>query len=95
MYAKPSTYVIGFLRSVIGGAFVELYDSLTLYPGFSEFGVWLYTGIANFFVGLGFLPLRNKLSGGDSLKEGRVFYVFAGLLFLVSSIFFRSYRPRT
>lgn len=51
--------------------------------------------IANFFVGLAFLPLRNKLSGGDSLKEGRVFYVFAGLLFLVSSIFFRSYRPRT
>ncbi|KAI0282140.1 general substrate transporter [Russula aff. rugulosa BPL654] len=51
--------------------------------------------IANFFVGLAFLPLRNKLSGGDSSKEGRVFYVFAGLLFLVSSIFFRSYRPRT
>ncbi|KAF8479259.1 general substrate transporter [Russula ochroleuca] len=51
--------------------------------------------IANFIVGLAFLPLRNKLSGGDSSKEGRVFYIFAGVLFLFSSIFFRSYRPRT
>ncbi|KAH9997557.1 hypothetical protein BJV77DRAFT_1058987 [Russula vinacea] len=34
--------------------------------------------IANFIVGLAFLPLRNKLSGGDSSKEGRVFYIFAG-----------------
>ncbi|KAI0295489.1 general substrate transporter [Russula brevipes] len=50
--------------------------------------------IANFSVGLAFLPLRNKLSGGDASKEGRVFYVFAGLLFLFSWIFFRSYRPR-
>jgi len=48
--------------------------------------------IANFIVGLAFLPLRNTLSGGDSTKEGRVFYVFAGLLLLSSSIFFRSYR---
>jgi hypothetical protein len=95
MYAKPSTYVIGCSCSVIGGPLVELYGFSTLYPGFSEFGIRLYTGIANFFVGLAFLPLRNKLSGGDSSKEGRVFYVFAGLLFLVSSIFFRSYRPRT
>ena len=45
MYAKPSTYVIGFLRSVIGGAFVELYDSLTLYPGFSEIGVGSTQGL--------------------------------------------------
>jgi len=51
--------------------------------------------IANFIVGLAFLPLRNKLSGGDATKEGRVFYVFAGVLFLFSSILFRSYRPRT
>ncbi|KAI0005873.1 general substrate transporter [Russula compacta] len=50
--------------------------------------------IANFIVGLAFLPLRNKLSGGDSTKEGRVFYVFVGLLFLSSSIFFRAYRPK-
>jgi len=48
--------------------------------------------IANFIIGLAFLPLRNVLSGGDSMKEGRVFYIFAGLLLLSSSIFFRSYR---
>jgi len=48
--------------------------------------------IANFLVGLAFLPLRNKLSGGDPAKEGRVFYVFAGLLFLCSFVFFRGYR---
>ncbi|KAI0256531.1 general substrate transporter [Lactifluus subvellereus] len=51
--------------------------------------------IANFLIGLAFLPLRNQLSGGDSTKEGRVFYVFAGLLFLSSSVLFQSYRPRT
>jgi hypothetical protein len=39
MYAKPSTCVVGCFRSVIGGALVKLYDSFTLYPGFSEFGV--------------------------------------------------------
>jgi hypothetical protein len=55
----------------------------------------LYLGIANFIVGLAFLPLRNKLSGGDATKEGRVFYLFAGVLFLFSSIFFRSYGART
>jgi len=48
--------------------------------------------ISNFIIGLAFLPLRNALSNGDSTKEGKVFYVFAGLLFLSSSIFFRSYR---
>ncbi|KAI9509950.1 general substrate transporter [Russula earlei] len=51
--------------------------------------------ISNFIVGFAFLPLRNKLSGGDPTKEGRVFFVFAGLLFLFSSIFSRSYRART
>ncbi|KAI0273858.1 general substrate transporter [Gloeopeniophorella convolvens] len=48
--------------------------------------------MANFLVGLVFLPLRNMLSGGDPTKEGRVFFVFAGLLLLCSSILFRSYR---
>jgi SP family facilitated glucose transporter-like MFS transporter 3 len=50
--------------------------------------------VANFLVGLAFLPLRNRLSGGDPAKEGRVFYVFAGLLFLCSFVFFRGYRSR-
>jgi hypothetical protein len=49
-------------------------------------------GITNFIIGLAFLPLRNMLSGGDSTKEGKVFYVFAGLLFLSSSILFKGYR---
>ncbi|KAI5124073.1 hypothetical protein M0805_003900 [Coniferiporia weirii] len=38
--------------------------------------------IANFMVGLIFLPLRNFLAWGDPLREGRVFYVFALLLAL-------------
>jgi len=33
--------------------------------------------LTNFGVALLFLPLRNYLSGGDPLREGRVFYVFA------------------
>ena len=40
----------------------------------------LPTGIANFIVGLVFLPLRNFLAWGDPLREGRVFYVFAAAL---------------
>ena len=94
MYAKPLSYFKGGFRSIVGGALIELYDFSPSTSTFPEFTVDV-TGIANFFVGLAFLPLRNKLSGGDSSKEGRVFYVFAGLLFLFSSIFFRSYRPRT
>jgi len=50
--------------------------------------------IANFLVGLAFLPLRNMLSGGDPTKEGKIFYIFAGLLCLCSFVFFRGYRPR-
>jgi hypothetical protein len=79
----------GCFRFVIGGTFAELYGFFT---PLSECDVQLHKGIANFIVGLAFLPLRNTLSGGDSTKEGRVFYVFAGLLLLSSSIFFRSYR---
>ncbi|EIM82522.1 general substrate transporter [Stereum hirsutum FP-91666 SS1] len=48
--------------------------------------------IANFFVGLVFLPLRNSLSGGDPGKEGRVFYVFAAILVVTTTGMFRSYR---
>jgi len=48
--------------------------------------------IANFTVGLVFLPLRNFLSGGDPSKEGRVFFVFAAMLFFCVSVLFRAYR---
>ncbi|KAF9459362.1 general substrate transporter [Collybia nuda] len=48
--------------------------------------------IVNFMVGLLFLPLRNQLSGGDSLKEGRVFYVFVGVLFMSTFALSRLYR---
>lgn len=48
--------------------------------------------IANFFVGLVFLPLRNILSGGDAEREGRVFYVFAAALSLSTMGLLRSYR---
>jgi len=48
--------------------------------------------IINFVVGLIFLPLRNFLSGGDAMKEGRVFYVFVAVLFLSTFALSRLYR---
>ncbi|KIY45718.1 general substrate transporter [Fistulina hepatica ATCC 64428] len=45
--------------------------------------------IANFFVGLVFLELRDMLAGGDALKEGRVFYVFAVILGLCMTALMR------
>ncbi|OCH95281.1 general substrate transporter [Obba rivulosa] len=48
--------------------------------------------IANFLVGLVFLPLRNLLAHGDSSKEGRVFYVFAAMLAFCTFVLFRVYR---
>lgn len=48
--------------------------------------------IANFLVGLLFLPVRNLLSGGDPNREGRVFYLFAALLFSSSFALSRVYR---
>lgn len=50
------------------------------------------TGVANFLVGLVFLPLRNLLSGGDPMKEGRIFYLFAGFLAFFTIVLFRYYR---
>jgi len=46
----------------------------------------------NFFVGLTFLPLRNFLANGDPMKEGRVFYLFAAVLFCSMFCFSRLYR---
>ncbi|KAL4065448.1 general substrate transporter [Scleroderma citrinum] len=48
--------------------------------------------ILNFIIGLVFLPLRNLLANGDPVKEGRVFYVFAGALFCTSLCFSSLYR---
>ncbi|KAI0670661.1 general substrate transporter [Trametes maxima] len=48
--------------------------------------------IANFLVGLVFLPLRDFLSHGDESKEGRVFYVFAALLAFFTFMLFSLYR---
>lgn len=48
--------------------------------------------IANFLVGLIFLPLRSFLSGGDPSKEGRVFYVFVIVLFSAAFGLSRVYR---
>jgi CCR4-NOT transcription complex subunit 1 len=48
--------------------------------------------IVNFFVGLTFLPLRNLLSGGESTKEGRVFYIFAVVLSASAFSLLKRYR---
>jgi len=48
--------------------------------------------IVNFCVGLIFLPIRNFISGGDMLKEGRVFYIFVAVLSLSTFFLFRTYK---
>lgn len=48
--------------------------------------------MANFVVGLIFLPLRNLLASGDAMKEGRVFYVFAAVLSITAGALLRVYR---
>ncbi|KAI0085424.1 general substrate transporter [Irpex rosettiformis] len=48
--------------------------------------------IANFLVGLVFLPLRNLLAQGDPQKEGRIFYLFAAMLAFCTFVLFRFYR---
>ncbi|KAG2157578.1 general substrate transporter [Suillus bovinus] len=47
---------------------------------------------SNFVIGLIFLPLRNLLASGDSMKEGRVFYVFAAALLCTTLWFSKLYR---
>ncbi|KIP10323.1 hypothetical protein PHLGIDRAFT_65930 [Phlebiopsis gigantea 11061_1 CR5-6] len=48
--------------------------------------------VANFLVGLVFLPLRDLLAHGDSTKEGRIFYLFATLLGVCTLVLFKFYR---
>jgi len=48
--------------------------------------------MTNFGVGLVFLPMRNYLSGGDMLKEGRVFYIFVAVLSLSTLFLFKMYK---
>jgi len=48
--------------------------------------------IANFLVGIGFLPLRNYLAGGETHREGRVFYVFGAVLLVVYILWANVYK---
>ncbi|KAJ3553577.1 hypothetical protein NM688_g3534 [Phlebia brevispora] len=48
--------------------------------------------VANFLVGLVFLPLRNLLAQGDPMKEGRIFYLFAAMLAFCTVVLFKFYR---
>ncbi|KAF8197389.1 general substrate transporter [Pholiota molesta] len=49
--------------------------------------------IANFVVGLAFLPIRNFLSGGDMYKEGQVFYAFVVIFSAAAAWLFSVYKP--
>lgn len=60
-------------------------------------------GLANFAVGIGFLPLRNLLASIGKSRgsnedvdggQGRVFYVFAGLMVITGASILRLYRRR-
>ncbi|KAK0197516.1 general substrate transporter [Armillaria mellea] len=50
--------------------------------------------IANFLVGLAFLPLRRFLSGGEESKQGRVFWVFAIVLAATMTVVAKGYKGR-
>ncbi|KAK0240541.1 general substrate transporter [Armillaria nabsnona] len=50
--------------------------------------------IANFLVGLAFLPLRRFLSGGEESKQGRVFWVFAVVLAATMTVVAKGYKGR-
>jgi len=51
--------------------------------------------IINFFVGLGFLPLREWLIDEDGSGAGTVFYFFAGVMGVTGIIFLRVYNTKT
>jgi len=51
--------------------------------------------IINFFVGLGFLPLREWLIDEDGSGGGTVFYFFAVVMGVTGVIFLRVYNSKT
>ena len=51
--------------------------------------------IINFFVGLGFLPLREWLIDEDGSGAGTVFYFFAAVMGVTGVIFLRVYNTKT
>ena len=61
-------------------------------PSILIFRQQLLLGFVNALVGLVFLPLRTALSGGDSDREGYVFYLFAAVLAGFSIMLSRVYR---
>lgn len=51
--------------------------------------------IFNFFIGLGFLPLREWLIHEDGRGAGTVFYIFAAMMSVTAVIFLRVYNAKT
>jgi len=51
--------------------------------------------VANFMVGVAFLPLRNALAHGDSHREGLVFYVSVAAFALPTVFLLKMYTPST
>lgn len=84
---SPSLYRLSRLSRQLLFHSIVCFLSLHLASGLTS-----NSGIANFIVGLVFLPLRNFLAGGDMLKEGRIFYVFVILLFSSTFMLSRMYR---
>lgn len=89
-YTQPSSCVTGCVGSVIYWSFFKLYEFR--FSSRHSLLTCLSIGIANFFVGLIFLPLRNFLSGASHDKDGRVFYLFAFILALSMGVLSRVYR---
>lgn len=62
--------------------------------GLGSIGLSLNWAI-NFFVGLGFLPLREWLIDEDGSGAGTVFYFFAVVMGVTGAIFLRVYNTKT
>ncbi|KIM58693.1 hypothetical protein SCLCIDRAFT_10162 [Scleroderma citrinum Foug A] len=97
MIILPSIAITAFVMSFAIGLgpvpFVLIPEVAPTHVSASISSVALSTNwILNSIVGLVFLPLRNLLANGDPLKEGRVFFVFAGALFCTALCFSRLYR---
>ncbi|KAJ8508546.1 hypothetical protein ONZ45_g9191 [Pleurotus djamor] len=87
------TFIMSFASGLGPVPFVMIPEVSPFYAvsALSSVGLSL-NWVANFLVGLVFLPLRNFLSGSSHDKDGRVFYVFALALALSMGALSRLYK---
>uniref|UniRef100_A0A0W0G814 Major facilitator superfamily (MFS) profile domain-containing protein n=1 Tax=Moniliophthora roreri TaxID=221103 RepID=A0A0W0G814_MONRR len=92
-----SVFIVGFVMSFaigLGPIPFVMIPEVSPYYGVSALSsiALSLNWFTNFVVGLFFLPLRRFLSGDHPDKEGRVFWVFAVVLFAVMSVVGRKWK---